>query len=178
MRYVAFLRAINVGGRLLKMDHLRTLCESIPLANVSTFIASGNVLFESDRSSAQVESAIEKTLEAALGYQVATMVRSAVDLAAVVERVAEPGLDAGVQLYIGFLKTRPSAQVGKTLAAMSNAIDTLEINGMEVYWQCKKGWSESTIAGPRLEKALGQPVTFRNVNTVRKLAARMGNPIR
>lgn len=173
MRYVAFLRAINVGGRVVKMEHLRTLCESIPLAGVSTFIASGNILFESNKSRAQIESSIEKKLETSLGYPVATMVRSGPDLAAVVERVSANKLDAGVQLYVGFLKTKPSAQTVKALAAMSNAIDTLEIDGIEVYWRCKKGWSESSVAGPKLERTLGQPVTFRNVNTVRKLAARL-----
>ena len=174
MRYVAFLRAINVGGRVVKMDHLRTLCESIPLTSVSTFIASGNVLFESNKARAQVETAIEKRLKAAFGYEVATMVRSAADLAAIVARVAGHELDAGARLYIGFLKIKPTAEVVKTLGAMSNAIDTLAINGSEVYWECKKGWSESTVAGPKLEKALRQPVTFRNITTVRKLAARLG----
>src|SRR6188472_1508109 len=98
-RYVAFLRAINVGGHIVKMDHLRTLCEAIPLANVSTFIASGNVLFESKKPRAQVEAAIEKKLKAALGYDVATMVRSGADLAAIVERVKKEGLDRDVTLY-------------------------------------------------------------------------------
>lgn len=173
MRYVAFLRAINVGGRVVKMDQLRTLCESIPLTNVSTFIASGNVLFESTKARAQVETAIEKQLKASLGYDVATMVRSAADLAAVVARAGDHELEAGDRLYIGFLKARPSAHVVKAMGAMSNAIDTLAINGTEVYWQCRKSWSESTVAGPKLERALEQPVTFRNVTTVRKLAARL-----
>jgi hypothetical protein len=46
-RYVAFLRAINVGGHVVKMDRLRTLFEGLGFANVSTFIASGNVVFDS-----------------------------------------------------------------------------------------------------------------------------------
>lgn len=173
MRYVAFLRAINVGGRVVKMDHLRALCEAIPLANVTTFIASGNVLFESNRPRAAVENAIEKALKVSLGYDVATMVRNAADVAAVIERAGGRQPGAGGRLYVGFLKSAPSTPIVKAVAAMSNAIDVLEIEGAEVYWQCKKSWSESTVAGPRLERALGQPVTFRNITTVRKLAARL-----
>lgn len=173
MRYVAFLRAINVGGHIVKMDQLRTLCEAIPLANVSTFIASGNVLFDSKKPRAQVEAAIEKKLKAALGYDVATMVRSGADLGVIVERVTKERLDRDVTLYVGFLKDLPPAQVVKAVTALSNAIDLLSIEGGEVYWRCRKSFSESTVAGLKLDKALGRPVTFRNYNTVRRLSERL-----
>ena len=172
-RYVAFLRAINVGGHVVKMDRLRALCESIPLTNVSTFIASGNVLFDSKKPAAQAEAAIEKALKAALGYDVATMVRSGADLRNIVTRVNEEGLDEDARLYVGFLKETPRASVVTAVTAMSNAVDLLSIEGTELYWRCRSSWSESTVAGPRLEKALGMPVTVRNYNTVRKLAAKL-----
>jgi len=172
-RYVAFLRAINVGGHVVKMDRLRTLCEAIPLDKVSTFIASGNVLFESKKPRPQIEAAIERKLKAALGYDVATMVRSAADLAAIVERVQKEGLDQGVTLYVGFLKEPPSAHVAKAVAAMSNEIDVLSIEGGELYWRCRTSFSESTIAGLKLDKTVGCPLTFRNHNTVRRLAEKL-----
>ena len=76
-RYVAFLRAINVGGHVVKMDHLRTLFEEIGLTEVETFIASGNVLFNSpSKSGPALERKIEKQLRTALGYEVATFVRT------------------------------------------------------------------------------------------------------
>jgi uncharacterized protein (DUF1697 family) len=171
-RYVAFLRAINVGGHTVKMEQLKTLCESISLENVSTFIASGNVLFDSKRAHAQVEAAIEKKLKAALGYDVATMVRSGADLAAIVDRVQKEPVDIGT-LYVGFLKDPPPPQVVKTVTGMSNAVDLLTVAGKELYWRCRKSFSESTIAGPKLERALGRPVTMRNYNTVRKLAEKL-----
>ena len=76
-RLVAFLRAINVGGHVVKMDRLCALFESAGLANVSSFIASGNVLFDSKKATAQAEALIEKTLKKDLGYEVITMIRSA-----------------------------------------------------------------------------------------------------
>ncbi len=68
-KYVAFLRAINVGGHTVKMDYLRGLFEAIGSRNVETFIASGNVIFDSKSKNAPaLERRIEKHLEETLGY--------------------------------------------------------------------------------------------------------------
>jgi uncharacterized protein (DUF1697 family) len=68
-RYVAFLRAINVGGHIVKMDQLRKLFEGLRLANVETFIASGNVIFDCGAEDAQkLERRIEAHLQKSLGY--------------------------------------------------------------------------------------------------------------
>src|SRR6266545_8120025 len=75
-RYVALLRAINVGGHNVKMEELRRQFERLGLSNVETFIASGNVLFDAKSSSVSaLEHKIEAGLRTALGYEVATMVR-------------------------------------------------------------------------------------------------------
>src|SRR4030095_12804333 len=80
-RYVAFLRAINVGGHIVKMDQLRKLFTQLGFTDVETFIASGNVLFTSpSKSGAALEAKIEKHLKAALGYEVATFVRTATEV--------------------------------------------------------------------------------------------------
>lgn len=172
-RYIAFLRAVNVGGRVVKMDQLRKLFESIPLGNVATFIASGNVIFESKKPAAQLEAAIEKTLKAALGYEVTTMVRTPEDLARISEHVAAQGLDSsGVRLYVGFMKHPPSAASVKAVVALSNEVDTLSVKGGELYWQCRTSFGDSTITGAQLEKLHLGPTTVRNMNTVRRLAAK------
>ncbi len=83
-RFVAFLRAVNVGGRVVKMGELRTLFESLGLRSVETFIASGNVIFESNgRSVPSLERRIEDHLRKALGYEVKTFVRTDAEVAAI-----------------------------------------------------------------------------------------------
>jgi uncharacterized protein (DUF1697 family) len=84
-RYIAFLRAINVGGHnTVKMDFLRHLFESLGFSNVETFIASGNIVFETKSKNAQaLEREIEKGLREALGYAVATFIRTGTELAAI-----------------------------------------------------------------------------------------------
>lgn len=175
-RYVAFLRAINVGGHIVKMDRLRSLCEEAGLADVSTFIASGNVLFASKKSPAALEALVEKTLKAALGYEVETMVRTGTELEAILSRA--DGVDgwaaSGATLYIGLLKSAPTAAAAAKVAGLSNSIDRLAVHGRELYWRCDKSFSESTVTGPALAKALGAvALTTRNVNTIRKIAAKL-----
>ena len=174
-RYIAFLRAINVGGRVVKMDQLRKLCESIPLTSVATFIASGNVLFESKKPAAQLEAAIEKRLKRALGYEVTTMVRTAGELARISNDAAARELDSsGARLYVGFMKHPPSPSSVKAVVALSNDVDTLSVKGGELYWQCRTSFADSTITMAQLEKLHLGPTTVRNINTVRRLAAKTG----
>ena len=76
-RYFAFLRAINVGGRFVKMDKLRQQFELIGLSNVQTYIQSGNAIFDTaDTNIAELERKIEEQLQAELGYHVPTLIRT------------------------------------------------------------------------------------------------------
>ena len=171
-RYIAFLRAINVGGHIVKMERLRLLFESLGLANVETFIASGNVIFESRATSAAtVESKIEKLLHQELGYEVRTFLRTDAELAEIA--AYQPFGTAGDgQLFIGFLAgPLPAAAVAR-LESAQTAIDDFHIHGRELYWRIRGRSSDSRFSGPLLEKTLGTAATLRNSNTVGKLAAK------
>ena len=175
-KYVAFLRAINVGGHTVKMDHLRQLFADLGLANVETFIASGNVIFDSKSGNARaLEQKIEKHLRENLGYEVRTFVRAATDLAAVsnFKSFSASELKApGNTLYVGFLSEEPGKEAKKKLSALSGPTDDFAIHEREVYWLSRTKFSESAVSGALLEKTLGLSATFRNVNTVRRLAAK------
>jgi uncharacterized protein (DUF1697 family) len=168
MQYVAFLRAINVGGRTVKMERLREIFESMKLGDVRTFIASGNVLFSSAAKAASLEERIEKKLEVELGYEVATFLREAGD----VRRVAESAtVEEGCNLYVGFLKEAPSAESAAKVRSLSDGVDEFDLEGRELYWTSRKSLGVSKISGATLERALKGPVTLRNITSVRKLAA-------
>lgn len=177
-RYIAFLRAINVGGHTVKMDHLRKLFEALGLAGVETFIASGNVIFESASTNTQeLETEIERHLRLALGYEVATFVRSSSELAAVAQYQPFPASELeGHYLYIAFLQASPGPAAREKLMGFQNPVDEFHVpspDGREVYWLCRKKFSESMFSGALLEKTLGMPATIRNSTTVRKLAAKV-----
>jgi len=172
-RHIAFLRAINVGGHIVKMDHLRRLFEKLGHAEVETFIASGNVIFASASKNADaLERAIAAHLERELGYAVATFIRSPAELASVGSYRAFSGKDAEGNLHVGFLSARPPAAAVRELEGLKTGVDAFRIRDREVYWRIKGGFSDSKFSGARLEKLLGVQATFRNVNTVVKLAAK------
>ena len=176
-RYVALLRAINVGGHVVKMDRLRALFEELGFQNVETFIASGNVIFQCRSAKpAALEQRIERHLEAALGYAVATILRTPDELAAVA--AYEPfahdgGVAATDALYVSFAKTALDDAVHAKLLALRTDVDDFHAHGREVYWRCRTKLSESRVSSAALERAYAMPSTMRNVTTVRKLALRL-----
>ncbi len=171
-RYVAFLRAINVGGHVVKMDALRRIFEKTGCTSVETVIASGNVIFDSaSKSEASLASRLAASLEDALGYEVATFLRTPKELAEAAGR--EPfTLGEGDRLYVGFLSAAPPAAVSKKLVGGSTATDLFRIFGRELYWHCRTSFADSPFSGSRIEKTLGVPTTLRNVTTVRRIAAK------
>ncbi|HXV13589.1 MAG TPA: DUF1697 domain-containing protein, partial [Candidatus Krumholzibacteria bacterium] len=110
-RYVAFLRAINVGGHVVKMDALRRLFEALDFERVETVIASGNVIFDApSKSAAALEKKIEGHLHKKLGYEVATFLRTPAQMVGIAEYTPfkRAELDAeGNVLYVGFLGEAP-----------------------------------------------------------------------
>jgi uncharacterized protein (DUF1697 family) len=175
-RHVAFLRAINVGGHTVKMDQLRALFVSMGFDQVETFIASGNVIFEATaEDSKAIEKQIEAVLRAALGYDVATFVRSMVDVADISAYKSFPDEEmnaAGNTIYIAFLADEPGEQAVQKLQTYTSAFDEFHVHGREVYWLCRKRMSESEFSGAVLEKTLGMLATLRNSNTLNKIAAK------
>jgi uncharacterized protein (DUF1697 family) len=174
-RYVAFLRAINVGGHIVKMDRLRAEFEALGFSQVETFIASGNVLFTAaSRSAAALEKRIATHLAKALGYDVGTFVRTGDEVARIAAH--QPFAAAMVKpyhaLYISFLPAAPTDAACRAAAALSSRHDDLQVHERELYWLSRRPFGETTITGAQLERTLGMPGTMRNVTTVRKIAAK------
>jgi uncharacterized protein (DUF1697 family) len=172
-RYAAFLRAINVGGRIVKMGPLRTMFEDIGLAGVETFIASGNVVFESTaKDTRKLERSIERRLASGLGYEVATFLRTMPELRAIAEYTpfAAPETAAAHGLYVAFLPAPPPPAAVKALVAWRSEVDDFDVRGREAYWLARLPISKTPFSGAKLEKALGMRSTLRNVTTVRKMA--------
>jgi uncharacterized protein (DUF1697 family) len=175
-RYVAFLRAINVGGRTVRMDALRRVFETWGATNVETFIASGNVVLDCSRRNAEIaERAIEDHLRVALGYPVVTFLRTVPDLAAIAAHAPFPQEeeeDGGGRLYVALMKTAPGPSVRRAVEALRTDLDDFTIKGRELYWLRRSQLMQSIATGPSLEKVVGSPMTVRNVNTMRRLATK------
>lgn len=169
-RFVALLRAINVGGHTVKMTALRASFEALGFTDVATYIASGNVLFTSSaRSAAGVERRIASALEAEYGFAVATFLRSPAELAAAAAHPFDT-LGEGDALQVGFLPRALSAAESRTVQQFATGTDAFIVRGRELYWRRHGRISESTFSNARFERTLKIEATFRNITTVRALA--------
>jgi uncharacterized protein (DUF1697 family) len=180
-RYVAFLRALNVGGHhVVKMDRLRKLFEGEGFTNVETFIASGNVVFDGAGRPGKtdaLERAIEEMLKAALGHEVSTFVRTGAELRALAAHDAfSPSAVAKATAFnVVFLAGPLDAKGKKALMALKTRDDDFDVHGREIFWLSRVRQSESMISNAVLEKALRQRSTVRGISTVRKMAEKYGS---
>jgi uncharacterized protein (DUF1697 family) len=175
-RFVAFLRAINVGGHVVSMATLRAQFEALNFEDVETFIASGNVVFSSpSKNAAVLEKRIEDRLASALGYEVKTFLRTEGEVAAVAGYkpfTAARRKSAGA-LCVGFL-AQPLDRTGvKALMALRSDNDDFHVSGREVYWICRTGQGESKFSNMIFERIVKARTTFRGMNTMTRLAAKL-----
>ena len=172
-KLIAFLRAINVGGRTVKMDRLREIFETMGFSNVETFIASGNVIFETKaKDVGKLEKTIEKELKEKLGFEVVTFIRSDSELAGIADYkpYSKSKIDSATALNVVFLSEPLDAKSKRLVMALKTDIDDFHVHGREVYWLCLKKQSESKFSNNLLEKTLGMKSTMRGMNTVMKMA--------
>jgi len=172
-RVVAFLRAINVGGRRVKNDELRAIFESAGLRGVETFIASGNVLFHPPPLSvADLEAKLEAQLHKRLGYVVDTFVRTTPELQDIAASTPFGVIERSPQgnvLSVAFARDVIGDSAQRNLASLCGPVDALCAVGRESYWLRRRDVGESELASGQLERTLGVPCTARNMNTIDRL---------
>ncbi len=162
--FVALLRAVNVGGTAkLPMAELRAIAEELGFGSPRTFIASGNLVFSSDKSEAQVVDMLEKALAAHMGKHVPVMVRTAAEMAAVAN--GNPFQDApGRRVLVTFLTDAPPEDA---LADAKNVDgERLALGKREIYVD----YCGTLLGRSKLRIAAAEKGTARNMNSVAKLA--------
>jgi len=161
--YAALLRAVNVGGTgKLPMSELRAMCVSVGFSNVRTYIASGNVVFESKLSESSVKAKLERCLETYAGKPVGILIRTGTELAAVLAN--NPFSSAAPNQTVAiFLDAPPPANVLDTVSGQQT--EEIAVGTREIYVHYKDG-----IARSKLKIPAAGTGTARNMNTVAKLA--------
>jgi uncharacterized protein (DUF1697 family) len=164
-KYIAFLRAINVGGtKLIKMDELRRMFAAFGFSNVQTYIQTGNVIFET--KSTPNESKIEKQLETALGYYVEVFIRSMDEIAEIANQDHFEPQPEGT-LHVVFLRSKPAKPLVDTLKRYNNPADEFAVIGREVY-NLRHDRDKSVFSNNFIEKIFGIATT-RNITTLKKI---------
>jgi uncharacterized protein (DUF1697 family) len=167
--YVALLRGINVGGnnKVPKAD-LRAVCLGLGFDNVETYIQSGNVVFDTAATEADVVAAIESGLLSKFGLTLSVVVRSAAELVEIVARNPFPSETGGTKLHVTcFAAPLEAATVAKLDPALAPP-DTFVLDGREMYLHLPGGMGTSKLA-VHVGQKLGKLGTTRNWNTVLKL---------
>ena len=160
--YIALLRAVNVGGRQLKMAELKRIAGICGFGSPRTFIASGNLLFVSGESEAAVKQRLEQALTEHMGKTVEVMVRTSAEMEAVARAnpfAAEPGN----RVAAFFFDQRPPA--GAIGEAKNVGTERLAPGKREIYAHFPDGQGRS-----KLQLGTKAAATARNMNTVAKLA--------
>lgn len=176
--HVAFLRAINVGGRRLTMDELQAAVAPLGFTAVATWQATGNVAFatEADADPGALEDRIATTLAAGLGIAVPTVVRTAAQVRALATDVpfSEEQLAATegrVQLLL--VRDEPAPEVrARVLATHATAVDELHWGPRELWWLPRRGVSDSRLRVSAVERVVGV-ATMRSHRAVAGLAAKL-----
>jgi uncharacterized protein (DUF1697 family) len=176
-RYIAFLRAINVGGHVVTMPRLRQLFEALGLEDVETFIASGNVIFNAaSKDERGLAARIQRQLGKSLGYDVDTFLRTCDEVSTIAryQPFEAARVKSAKRLHVGFLAEPLPAAGRKQLAALATSIDDFHSQGREIYWLSRVGQSDSPFNNAVFERRFALRATWRNVNTVVRLAAKYG----
>jgi uncharacterized protein (DUF1697 family) len=165
--FIALLRAVNVGGTgKLPMSDLKELCEELGFGAVRTYIASGNVVFESRKSEAAVKAALEKRLEAYAGKPVGVVVRTAEEMAQVLSDNPFPKAPPNRTMAV-FLDRAPPTDA---LAGIRGQKDEeIRLGQREIYIHYGQGMAKS-----KLVIAAAKVGTARNMNTIAVLARMAG----
>jgi uncharacterized protein (DUF1697 family) len=170
---VSMLRGINVGGhRIIKMDALRSLYESLGLTNPKTYVQSGNVVFETkERNFGVLGRKIEDAIEKAYGFRPAVILRNAAELHAVIDAKPfakrndiEPG-----KLHVFFLGGDLTVEARAILAKIKADPEELIAGKRELYIYFPNGAGRTKLPLAKIEKLIQVPMTARNWNTVEKL---------
>jgi uncharacterized protein (DUF1697 family) len=179
-RYITLLRAINVGGgRTVKMNALRRVFESLGFSKVTTFIASGNVVFETTTKKPKaLERKIEKALREALGYEVRTFIRPEAELTNIANYHPFPQakLDTGWHCNIIFLADSLTPTLKRSVEALRTNTDAFEVRGREIYWLRRRKQNAAIFSTVPLEKILGRAFTVRGADTIKRIASKYSSP--
>jgi uncharacterized protein (DUF1697 family) len=171
MRYVALLRGINVGGNaIIRMAELRDCAVGLGLEDVSTYIASGNLLFRSSERATGLESALEDAIEQRFELPIRVVVRSAPEIARIADAIPAAWVGAShLRVTVGFLLR--GATAGRLAASLKprEGIDELATAPGALLWATRR--DALTRSGLRLVGTDAyRSMTLRNLNTTLKLA--------
>jgi uncharacterized protein (DUF1697 family) len=172
VRYVALLRGINVGGRtLVKMADLKACFEQLGFEDVSTYIASGNVLFESgETDAARLATTIEAAIEQRFELPVKVVVLDRATYARIVKAVPKPWIgDASLRANVAFVRRGTDAKAVVRDLEPDPAVEEVKAIKGAILWATRRDALNQSVMRKLIGGATYKELTVRNLNTTLKL---------
>jgi uncharacterized protein (DUF1697 family) len=176
--YVVFLRAVNVGKRVLRMEYARQVLEDNAFVDVASHIQSGNLLVSTRmRSPSRVEAAVGECLGEAAGFEIVAMARRPAELTSLVEAAdGIPQTGAGeLARYVAFCQGAVAAEAQSRLESWETPGERAFVVGRNVLVEFAKPFHEAKLGNAQIEKIVDGPATTRNLTVVRTLAQKWGS---
>lgn len=168
MKYISFLRGINVGGHnIIKMPDLKALYEKIGFKNVSTYIQSGNVIFESTSNKGLCES-ISKNIQETFDCTVPVVIRTQSELQDIISRNPFAQMEPK-NVHVLMLSGTLTAEQQSMLNTFSFEPDVFILSGKEIFIYYPNGAARTKLTAAFFEKKTGLIGTARNMNTIEKI---------
>jgi uncharacterized protein (DUF1697 family) len=174
-RYLALLGGINVGKRRVAMSRLVDIFKDLGHKEVSSYIASGNIIFDSEQNeTSSIEERASAALKKTLGYEVMVFVRSAIEIIEIANSTKFKDQESrGATIYVGFMQGFINEEMKKQFEAVHTEVDSFHVNPGEFYWICYTKISQSKVWDLPEAKRLDLPsCTLRNISTIRRLVAK------
>ena len=173
-RYVAFLRAVNVGGRRVEMARARTVLENLGYDEVASFVNSGNLIFSGSGRASTHEKAIRAGLEDEFGMELTTFVRTADQVRSLATAKPFGSIAQGHTHFVLLPLQKPTAAQQRAVEAMTNERDEVVVVDRDVHWLIRARSTETTLGPKQWREALaGMPTTARNTTMVERLVAKL-----
>jgi len=172
MKYIALLRGINVGGnRKVEMKRLKALFESLGYKNVSTYLNSGNVIFESNKEQGDIQKDIQKNLKREFGCEIQTLIKSEKEIKRIAKAIPEEWKnDTEQKTDVAYLFEEIDFK--ETIDVLPIKKEFIEIKYIKgaIIWNIKRENINKSQLTKIISHKVYQLMTVRNVNTARKLA--------
>jgi uncharacterized protein (DUF1697 family) len=170
VRYVAFLRGINVGGRTIKMAELTTYFEEAGYDDVATVLQTGNVIFASTEGLPALKRTIEAGLSARFNYSAHVQIYQLAKLKRIVDASPFEGGDPATHSYVVFFEKGLEKQLVGEASDLEASAESIHIGDGVIYWKVAKGNTLDSAFAKYLTKARYKSFhTSRNINTLRKI---------
>jgi uncharacterized protein (DUF1697 family) len=167
-RFIALLRAVNVGGRKVPMADLRALCGDLGWKKVATYIQSGNIVFDAKGKPEALECELEAAIAKKFGFDVPVIVRSAAQWGRIVagNPFARAAEETPNWVLLGLAKQALKPDAAAAIAAKGVAGEKVEAAGEALWFHYPEGVGTSKLTPALIDRAAGSPVTARNWRTV------------